>query len=144
MGGGGGGEGEVVEQQIRALGNPHSPFSSSSFSLCIRRGFDNKFHSRQCRTKCKSPSFDSGIENDLGRGHDLSLWFFKKVRSFTPSDLRLGIQSLSSIRPICKCRCPTLLWGAELRDRDDISLLPELKSRFTIVCMESIPPHATH
>ena len=49
-GGGGGGEGEVVEQQIRALGNPHSPFSSSSFSLCIRRGFDNKFHSRQCRT----------------------------------------------------------------------------------------------
>jgi hypothetical protein len=49
-GGGGGGEGEVVEQQIRALGNPHSPFSSSSFSLCIRRGFDNKFHPRQCRT----------------------------------------------------------------------------------------------
>ncbi len=49
-GGGGGGEGEVVEQHIRALGNPHSSFSSSSFSLCIRRGFDNKFHSRQCRT----------------------------------------------------------------------------------------------
>ncbi len=50
-GGGGGGEGEVVEQQIRVLGNPRSSFSSSSFSLCIRRGFDNKFHSRQCRTQ---------------------------------------------------------------------------------------------
>ncbi len=49
-GGEGEGEGEVVEQQIRALGNPRSSFSSSSSSLCIRRGFDNKFHSRQCRT----------------------------------------------------------------------------------------------
>jgi hypothetical protein len=43
-------EGEVVEQQIRALGNPYSSFSSSSSLLCIRRGFDKKFHSRQCRT----------------------------------------------------------------------------------------------
>ncbi len=50
-GGEGEGEGEVVEQQIRALGNPCSSFSSSSSSLCIRRGFDNKFHSRQCRTQ---------------------------------------------------------------------------------------------
>ncbi len=38
--GGGGGEGKVVEQQIGALGNPCSPFSSSSPLLCIRRGFD--------------------------------------------------------------------------------------------------------
>ena len=52
-GGGWDGEGEVVEQQIRALGNPHSSFSSSSSSLCIRRGFDNKFRSRQCRTNSK-------------------------------------------------------------------------------------------
>jgi hypothetical protein len=35
-----GGEGEAVEQQTRALGNPCSSFSSSSSSLCIRRGFD--------------------------------------------------------------------------------------------------------
>jgi len=39
-GGEGEGEGEVVEQQTRALGNPCSSFSSSSSSLCIRRGFD--------------------------------------------------------------------------------------------------------
>jgi hypothetical protein len=35
-----GGEGEIVEQQTRALGNPYSSFSSSSSSLCIRRGFN--------------------------------------------------------------------------------------------------------
>ncbi len=35
-----GGEGKVVEQQTGALGNPCSPFSSSSSSLCVRRGFD--------------------------------------------------------------------------------------------------------
>ena len=39
-GGEGEGEGEVVEQQTRALGNPCSSFSSSSSSLCFRRGFD--------------------------------------------------------------------------------------------------------
>ncbi len=39
-GGEGEGEGEVVEQQTRALGNPCSSFSSSSSSLCTRRGFD--------------------------------------------------------------------------------------------------------
>ncbi len=49
-GGKGEGEGEAVEQQTRALGNSCSSFSSSSSSLCIRRGFDIKFHSRQCRT----------------------------------------------------------------------------------------------
>jgi hypothetical protein len=43
------------------------------------------------------------------KGNDLCLRFLKKVRSFTPSDLRSGIRSLSSIRPICKCRCPPLL-----------------------------------
>jgi hypothetical protein len=32
--------GGVGEQQIRALGNPCSSFSSSSSSLCIRRRFD--------------------------------------------------------------------------------------------------------
>ena len=37
------GEGEVVEQQIGALGNPCSSFSSSSPLLCIRRGFDKNF-----------------------------------------------------------------------------------------------------
>ena len=35
-----GGEGEVVEQQTRALGNRYSSSSSSSSSLCIRRGCD--------------------------------------------------------------------------------------------------------
>ncbi len=39
-GGEGEGEGKVVEQQTGALGNPRSSFSSSSSSLCIRRGFD--------------------------------------------------------------------------------------------------------
>ena len=34
------GEGKVVEQQIGALGNPCSPFSSSFSLLCIQRGFD--------------------------------------------------------------------------------------------------------
>jgi hypothetical protein len=48
--GGRGEGGEVGEQQIRALGNPCSSFFSSSSSLCIRRGFDKKFCSRQCRT----------------------------------------------------------------------------------------------
>jgi hypothetical protein len=50
-GGGGRGErGEAGEQQIRVPGNPHSSFSSSSSSLCIRRGFDKKFCFRQRRT----------------------------------------------------------------------------------------------
>ncbi len=43
---GGGGEegaGKVVEQQIGALGNPCSSFSSPSPLLCIRRGFDKNF-----------------------------------------------------------------------------------------------------
>ena len=40
---GGEGEGKVVEQQTGALGNPRSSFSSSSSSLCIRRGFDKTF-----------------------------------------------------------------------------------------------------
>ncbi len=44
-----------------------------------------------------------------GRRHDLWFWFFEKVRPFTPFDLRSGIRSMSSIRPICKCRCPALL-----------------------------------
>ncbi len=44
-GGEGEGEGEVVEQQTRALGNPCSSFSSSSSSLCIRRGFDKNIFS---------------------------------------------------------------------------------------------------
>jgi len=43
VGGEGGGEGKVVEQQIGALGNPCSSFSSSSPLLCIRRGFDKNF-----------------------------------------------------------------------------------------------------
>ncbi len=38
--GGGRGGGEAGEQQIRAPGDPYFSFSSSSFSLCIRRGFD--------------------------------------------------------------------------------------------------------
>ncbi len=39
----GGRGGEAGEQQIRAPGDPCFSFSSSSFSLCIRRGFDKKF-----------------------------------------------------------------------------------------------------
>jgi hypothetical protein len=43
VGGEGEGEGKVVEQHTGALGNPRSSFSSSSSSLCIRRGFDKNF-----------------------------------------------------------------------------------------------------
>ena len=42
--------GGVGEQQIRAPGDPYFSFSSCSFSLYIRRGFDKKFRSRQRRT----------------------------------------------------------------------------------------------
>ena len=42
-GGGGEGAGKVVEQQLGALGNPCSSFSSPSSLLCIRRGFDKNF-----------------------------------------------------------------------------------------------------
>ena len=51
--GGGGGEGgrEAGEGQIRAPSNPYSYFSSSSYPLCIRRGFDEKFCFQQCRTQ---------------------------------------------------------------------------------------------
>jgi hypothetical protein len=42
-GGGGEGAGRVVEQQLGALGNPCSSFSSPSSLLCIRRGFDKNF-----------------------------------------------------------------------------------------------------
>jgi hypothetical protein len=50
-----GGEGEVVEQQTRALGNPRSSFSSSSSSLCIRRGFD------------KNSTLGSAVQRCLGQ-----------------------------------------------------------------------------
>ncbi len=52
------GEGKVVEQQIGALGNPCSPFSSSSSLLCIRRGFD------------KNPILGSAIQ---GQSHEMNL-----------------------------------------------------------------------
>ncbi len=52
---GGGRGGEAGEQQIRAPGDPYFSFSSSSFSLCIRRGFDKKFRSRQRRTGSLKP-----------------------------------------------------------------------------------------
>ena len=42
-GGGGKGAGKVAEQQLGALGNPCSSFSSPSSLLCIRRGFDKNF-----------------------------------------------------------------------------------------------------
>ena len=42
-GGGGEGAGRVVEQQLGALGNSCSSFSSPSSLLCIRRGFDKNF-----------------------------------------------------------------------------------------------------
>ncbi len=49
--GGGGREGrEAGEKQIRAPSNSCSSFSSSSYPLCIRRGFDKKFCFQQCRT----------------------------------------------------------------------------------------------
>jgi hypothetical protein len=55
--------GEAGEQQMRAPGNPYSSFSSSSPSLCIRRGFDKKFCFWQCRTifKFENTKYDSFI-----------------------------------------------------------------------------------
>jgi hypothetical protein len=32
--------------------------------------------------------------------------FFRNSSTFTTFDLRSGIRSMSSIQPICKCRCP--------------------------------------
>ncbi len=65
-----------------------------------------------------STSGSTTIDNDCRRGRNLCLLFFKKVWSFIPSDLRSGIRSLSSIRPICKCRCPPLrLWLSLVRFR---------------------------
>ncbi len=48
------------------------------------------------------------INKDHGRGQDLCLRIFKKVRSFTPFDRMSGIRSVSCIRPTCQCRCPPL------------------------------------
>ncbi len=39
---------------ITAHSNPCSSFSSSSYPLCIRRGFDEKFCFQQCRTLPRS------------------------------------------------------------------------------------------
>jgi hypothetical protein len=51
VGGEEGGRGEEAgEKQIRAPSNPYSSFSSSSYPLYIRRGFDKKFCLQQCRT----------------------------------------------------------------------------------------------
>jgi hypothetical protein len=52
----GGGVREAGEGQIRAPSNPCSSFSSSSFQLCVRRGFDEKFCFQQRRTGGKFPS----------------------------------------------------------------------------------------
>ncbi len=59
----GGEGGEAGEQQIRAPSNPYFSFSSSSFSLCIRRGFDKKFRSRQRRTATdpRPPPLTTGL-----------------------------------------------------------------------------------
>ncbi len=50
--GGGGEEGRrrAGVGQITAHSNPYSSFSSSSFPLCVRRGFDEKFCFQQRRT----------------------------------------------------------------------------------------------
>ncbi len=48
------------------------------------------------------------IDNNRGRGHDLCLQFFKKVRSFTSFDRRSGFRSVLGIRPTCQSRCPPL------------------------------------
>ena len=54
--GGKGEGGEAGEQQIRAPGNPYSSFSSSSLSLCIRRGFKiSLMKQREIRRKKVSP-----------------------------------------------------------------------------------------
>ncbi len=45
---------------------------------------------------------------DRGRRHGLWALFCEKVQHFTPLDLRSDIRSMSSIQPICKCRCPPL------------------------------------
>jgi hypothetical protein len=53
-----GGGRRVGVGQITAHSNPYSSFSSSSFPLCVRRGFDEKFCFQQCRTPTvKSPNF---------------------------------------------------------------------------------------
>ena len=46
-----GGEGRGGMKQITGHSNPYSSFSLSFFSLCVRRGFDEKFCFQQCRTE---------------------------------------------------------------------------------------------
>jgi hypothetical protein len=60
-GGRGKGEGKVVEQQIGALGNPCSPFSSSFSLLWFRRGFDKKSRSRQRHTEINFHSLNMSL-----------------------------------------------------------------------------------
>ncbi len=56
----------------------------------------------------KVPPSTSGSTTITVEGTIFAFGFSKKVRSFTPSDLRSRIPSLSSIQPICKCWCPPL------------------------------------
>ena len=65
MWGGRGGEGgEAGEHQIRAPGNPYFSFSSSSFSLCIRRGFDkNSVLGSAVQAQCVCQLIEVGHDN---------------------------------------------------------------------------------
>jgi hypothetical protein len=86
---GGKGGGEAGEQQIRAPGDPCFSFSSSSFSLCIRRGFVKKSCSRQCRT----PLLGHFGPCEMALSHQSSaICGPKKLRN---------IRSLSSLRAVC-------------------------------------------
>ncbi len=55
----GGRGGRTGEKQIRAPSNPYSSFSSSSYPLCIRRGFDKKFCFQQCHTIINYEKFNT-------------------------------------------------------------------------------------
>jgi hypothetical protein len=87
--------------------------------------------------KCKGWSLDIVIDNDRGRGNDLCLRVFEKVWSFTHLGRRLGIRSMSGIRPTCQCWCPPLpqelryITSADLeRARGNCLLLPYISCSF--------------
>jgi hypothetical protein len=98
-GGEGEGVGKVVEQQLGALGNPCSSFSSPSFLLCIRRGFDKNLSSGsavQCPILILLLILRL-IQQQQNRGHRpfcASFYFFKsssscKTRRYTHLALRI-------------------------------------------------------
>ncbi len=98
------------------------------------RPLEKSRYKARCFSFIESEKFDprkSGLstnDKDHGRGQDLCLRFFEKVRSFTPFDRWSGIRSVSGIRPTCQCRCPPL---QIIQRRENLVLYKSLNIRCT-------------